>query len=51
MVIETHPEDPIGTKEMIFDPKHMKELSKCWVSFLDSTQEIIVISKPVNLYG
>jgi putrescine transport system substrate-binding protein len=27
--------------DMIFDPKHMKELAKCGVSFLDSPQDIL----------
>ena len=41
LVLETYPDAPIGSIEMIFDPKHMKELSKCGVSFLDSPTDVI----------
>lgn len=41
LVLETYPDAPIGSMDMIFDPKHMKELAKCGVSFLDSPQDII----------
>ena len=41
LVMETYPEAPIGSIEMIFDPKHMKELAKCGVSFLDSPTDVI----------
>ena len=41
LVLETYPEAPIGSMDMIFDPEHMKELAKCGVSFLDSPQDII----------
>jgi len=41
LVLETYPNAPIGSMDMIFDPKHMKELAKCGVSFLDSPQDII----------
>ena len=41
LVLETYPGAPIGSMDMIFDPKHMKELAKCGVSFLDSPQDII----------
>ena len=41
LVLETYPEAPIGSIEMIFDPKHMKELAKCGVSFLDSPTDVI----------
>ena len=41
LVLETYPDAPIGSIEMIFDPKHMKELAKCGVSFLDSPTDVI----------
>jgi len=41
LVLETYPDAPIGSIEMIFDPRHMKELAKCGVSFLDSPTDVI----------
>lgn len=41
LVLETYPDAPIGSMDMVFDPKHMKELAKCGVSFLDSPGDII----------
>jgi len=41
LILETYPDAPIGSLEMIFDPKHMKELAKCGVSFLDSPTDMI----------
>jgi putrescine transport system substrate-binding protein len=41
LVLATYPDAPIGSIDMIFDPKHMKELSKCGVSFLDSPTDVI----------
>ena len=41
LVLKTYPDAPIGSLDMIFDPKHMKEISKCGVSFLDSPTDII----------
>ena len=41
LVKETYPDAPIGSMDMVFDPKHMKELAKCGVSFLDSPGDII----------
>ncbi len=41
LVLETYPDAPIGSMEMIFDPKHMKEIAKCGVSFLDSPTDVI----------
>ncbi len=41
LVLKTHPGAPIGSLDMIFDPKHMKELAKCGVSFLDSPTDVI----------
>ena len=41
LVLQTYPDAPIGSIDMIFDPKHMKELAKCGVSFLDSPTDVI----------
>lgn len=41
LVLATYPDAPIGSMDMIFDPKHMKEISKCGVSFLDSPTDVI----------
>jgi putrescine transport system substrate-binding protein len=41
LVKETYPGAPIGSMDMIFDPVHIKELSKCGVAFLDSPTDII----------
>jgi putrescine transport system substrate-binding protein len=41
LVLQTYPDAPIGDISLIFDPKHMKELSKCGVSFLDSPTDVI----------
>lgn len=41
LVLETYPDAPIGSLDMIFNPKHMKEIAKCGVSFLDSPGDVI----------
>jgi putrescine transport system substrate-binding protein len=41
LVLETYPDAPIGSLEMIFNPKHIKEIAKCGVSFLDSPTDMI----------
>jgi len=41
LVKETHPGAPIGSLDLIFDPEHMKKLSKCGVAFMDSPTDII----------
>lgn len=41
LVLETYPDAPIGSMDMVFDPKHMEQLAKCGVSFLDSPGDII----------
>jgi len=41
LVLKTYPNAPIGDISMIFDPKHMKELAKCGVSFLDSPTDVV----------
>lgn len=40
-VKEVHPDAPIGTLDMIFDPVHMQKLAKCGVSFMDSPTDMI----------
>ncbi len=41
LVLETYPDAPIGSMDMIFDPVHLEEIAKCGVSFLDSPGDII----------
>ena len=41
LVLKTYANAPIGSMDLVFDPKHMKELAKCGVSFLDSPGDII----------
>lgn len=41
LVKATYPDAPIGSMDMIFDPKHMEKIAKCGVSFLDSPGDII----------
>ena len=41
LVLETDPDAPIGSLDMIFDPVHVKELAECGVSFLDSPGDMI----------
>ncbi len=41
LVKATYPDAPIGSMDMVFDPKHMEQLAKCGVSFLDSPGDII----------
>jgi putrescine transport system substrate-binding protein len=41
LVKETYADAPIGSMDMVFDPKHMEQLAKCGVSFLDSPGDII----------
>ena len=41
LVKATYPDAPIGSLDMVFDPKHMEQLAKCGVSFLDSPGDII----------
>ncbi len=41
LLLETYPDAPIGSLDLIFDPKHMKEIAKCGVSFLDSPTDVI----------
>ena len=41
LVKETHPDAPIGSMDLIFDPAHMAKLADCGVSFLDSPNDVI----------
>ena len=41
LVKATHPDAPIGSLDMIFDPQHMEKLAECGVSFLDSPNDVI----------
>lgn len=41
LVKEVYPNAPIGSMDLIFDPKHMAKLAKCGVSFLDSPTDVI----------
>ena len=41
LVLETFPDAPIGSMDLIFKPENMEKLAKCGVSFLDSPTDII----------
>ena len=41
LIMATYADAPIGSMDMIFNPVHLKELSKCGVSLLDSPGDII----------
>ncbi|MEM7195787.1 MAG: extracellular solute-binding protein [Pseudomonadota bacterium] len=41
LVKATHPDAPVGSMDMIFDPAHMEKLASCGVSFLDSPTDIM----------
>jgi putrescine transport system substrate-binding protein len=41
LVLETYPDAPVGSLDMIFDPRHMKELARCGVAFMDYPTDII----------
>ena len=41
LVKATHPDAPIGSMDLIFDPAHMEKLAECGVSFLDSPTDVI----------
>ncbi|MCP3953017.1 MAG: extracellular solute-binding protein, partial [Desulfobacterales bacterium] len=41
LLLNTYPDAPIGSMDLIFNPKHMKEIAKCGVAFLDSPTDII----------
>ncbi len=41
LVKATHPDAPIGSLDMIFNPEHMEKLAECGVSFLDSPTDVV----------
>jgi len=41
LVKATHPDAPIGSMDMIFNPEHMAKLAECGVSFLDSPTDVM----------
>lgn len=41
MVREVHPDAPIGSMDLIFDPASMEKLAQCGVTFLDSPTDVI----------
>ena len=41
LVLETYPDAPIGSMDLVLDPVHMKEVAKCGVAFLDSPNDVI----------
>ena len=41
LVKATYPDAPIGSLDLIFDPKHMEKIAECGVSFLDSPTDVI----------
>ena len=41
LVLETYPDAPIGSMDMIFKPEHMEKLAGCGISFLDSPGDVV----------
>jgi len=41
LVKATHPDAPIGSMDMIFNPEHMEKLAECGVAFLDSPNDVM----------
>ncbi|MGR3914177.1 MAG: extracellular solute-binding protein [Gammaproteobacteria bacterium] len=41
LVRNAHPDAPIGSMELVFNPEHMKKIAKCGVAFLDSPTDVI----------
>lgn len=41
LVLETYPDAPIGSMDLIFDPEHLSKVAKCGVSFLDSPGDMV----------
>jgi putrescine transport system substrate-binding protein len=41
LVLETYPEAPIGSMDLVFDPKHLAKVAKCGVSMLDSPGDVV----------
>lgn len=41
MVLQAHPEAPIGSMDLIFDQQHLKKVASCGVALLDSPTDIV----------
>jgi len=41
LVKATHPDAPLGSMDLIFNPEHMEKLAGCGVAFLDSPTDIM----------
>ena len=41
LVKAVHPDAPIGSMDMIFNPEHLAKLAECGVAFLDSPNDVI----------
>ncbi len=41
LVRSVHPDAPIGSMDLIFEPAHMEKLADCGVAFLDSPTDVI----------
>lgn len=41
LVLETYPDAPIGSMDLVMDPTHLKEIARCGVSFLDSPTDVV----------
>ncbi len=41
LVRSVHPDAPIGSMDLIFDPAHMEKLAQCGVAFLDSPTDVV----------
>ena len=41
LIKKTYPDAPIGSMDLVFDPKHMAQIAKCGVAFLDSPNDIM----------
>lgn len=44
LVLQTYPNAPIGSLDLIFDPKHLEKVAKCGVAFLDSPTDIVLMA-------
>ena len=41
LVRSVHPDAPIGSMDLVFQPEHMEKIAKCGVAFLDSPNDVI----------
>ncbi len=41
LVKSVHPDAPIGSMDLVFNPEHMEKIAECGVSFLDSPTDIM----------